>query len=177
MNFYQHNISGVKLIELTSHIDQRGSLTRFFCQEQLSNQEIVFDVKQCNLSINKESSTLRGFHYQKEPFSEQKLLSCIKGKIYDVVVDLRPTSTSYLRWESFELDATSKNCLYIPAGCANAFLTLEEETQIFYWHSAFFNAESYTGFRYNDPLFNIDWPETPSIISDKDASYPNFAVN
>ena len=177
MIFHPQNIAGVKLIELNPYVDQRGSLTRFFCQQQLLNKQISFDVKQCNLSVNKERLTLRGFHYQKEPFSEQKILSCIRGKIYNVVVDLRRNSNTYLQHQAFNLDATAANCLYLPVGCANAFLTLEKDSHIFYWHSAFFNPDTYAGFRYDDPYFDIIWPDRPAIISDRDLGYPDFHID
>lgn len=137
----------------------------------------MIDVKQCNVSENKKQYTLRGFHCQLPPYGENKIISCIKGAIFDVVVDLRVDSDSYLRWESFELTEENRLSLYVPKGCANAYLTLQDNSWIFYYHSEFYAPIAEAGIRYNDPLFKFEWPAEPKIISDKDLNLSDFTPN
>lgn len=113
-------------------------------------------------------------HYQAPPFAEAKLVRCTKGKLYDVVIDLRPQSPSYKKWIGVELSESNRRMLYIPEGCAHGFLTLEKETEIFYQMSEFYNPESARGVRWNDNAFGIQWPEAVNIISERDRTYPDF---
>ncbi len=117
---------------------------------------------------------MRGFHYQLAPFGENKILSCIKGAIHDVVLDMRRQSNTYLQWEFFELTEQNRLSLYVPEGCANAYLTLEDDTWIFYYHSEFYAPDAEAGIRYNDSFFKFDWPVEPLVISEKDNSLPDF---
>jgi dTDP-4-dehydrorhamnose 3,5-epimerase len=174
MIFHKQKINGVFIIEPEPYFDERGLLRRHFCQREFNEHGIAIDVKQCNISENKKQYTLRGFHYQLPPYGENKILSCIKGAIFDVIVDLRENSDSYLKWESFELTEENRLGLYLPKGCANAYLTLQDNTWIFYYHSEFFSPMAEAGIRYNDPLFDFKWPAEPNIISDKDLEIPNF---
>jgi dTDP-4-dehydrorhamnose 3,5-epimerase len=174
MIFREQRLSGVFTIEPESYSDERGLLRRHFCQREFAKQGIMTDVKQSNISENKKRYTLRGFHYQLPPYGENKILSCIKGAIFDVIVDLREDSDSYLRWESFELTEENRLSLYVPTGCANAYLTLEDNTWIFYYHSEFYTPGAESAIRYNDPFFKFDWPAAPSVISEKDRNYPDF---
>jgi len=174
MIFHKQKINGVFIIEPEPYFDERGILRRHFCQREFNEQGIAIDVKQCNISENKKLHTLRGFHYQLPPYGENKILSCIKGAIFDVVIDLREDSDSYLKWESFELTEENRLSLYLPKGCANAYLTLQDNTWIFYFHSEYYSPLAEAGIRYNDPLFNIGWPAEPKIISKKDLEIPNF---
>ena len=132
------------------------------------------NIAQCNVSENKYQYTLRGFHYQLPPNSEGKILSCFKGSIYDVIVDIRPESPTYLRWITVELNEDNRSSLYVPPGCANAFLTLKDDSLIFYYCSEFYSPGAERGIRYNDPLFQFQWPAEPSVISEKDKHHPNF---
>lgn len=177
MIFHKQKLSGVFIIEPQPYSDERGLLRRHFCQREFDEQGIEIDVKQCNVSENKKKHTLRGFHYQLPPYGENKILSCIKGAIFDVIVDLREDSDSYLKWESFELTEENRFSLYVPKGCANAYLTLQDNTWIFYYHSEFYTPIAEAGIRYNDQLFKFIWPEEPKIISDKDLNLPDFAPN
>jgi len=177
MIFHEQKLSGVFIIEPEPYSDERGLLRRHYCQREFDEQSIDIDVKQCNVSENKKQHTLRGFHYQLPPYGESKILSCIKGAIYDVVVDLRENSDSYLKWESFELTEEKRLSLYVPKGCANAYLTLQDDTWIFYYHSEFYAPIAEAGIRYNDPTFKITWPIEPKIISDKDLNIPDFNPN
>jgi len=177
MIFHKQKINGVFIIEPKPYFDERGLLRRHFCQREFNEQGIVIDVKQCNISENKKQYTLRGFHYQLPPYGENKILSCIKGAIFDVIVDLREDSDSYLKWESFELTEENRLSLYLPKGCANAYLTLQDNTWIFYYHSEFFSPMAEAGIRYNDPLFKFIWPAEPKIISSKDLNLSDFTPN
>jgi len=174
MIFHKQKLSGVFIIEPKPYSDERGLLRRHFCQREFNEQGIVIDVKQCNISENKKQHTLRGFHYQLPPYGENKILSCIKGAIFDVIVDLREDSKSYLKWESFELTEENRLSLYLPKGCANAYLTLQDNTWIFYYHSEYYSPMAEAGIRYNDPLFDFKWPAEPKIISHKDLEILNF---
>lgn len=174
MNFFKQNIPGVFLITANAFIDERGVFRRNFCSNEFKKAGISVEVKQANISENKKSYTLRGFHYQISPFEEGKTLSCLKGSIYDVVVDLRTTSPTYMKWESFMLDEKNRTSIHIPPGCANAFLTMEPNCLIHYYCSQYYESSAERGIRYNDPAFKFEWPHNPEVISDKDLSYPNY---
>jgi dTDP-4-dehydrorhamnose 3,5-epimerase len=115
-------------------------------------------------------------HYQADPHGEAKLIRCIKGRIFDVALDLRPESQTFLKWFGTELSATNRRALYIPEGCAHGFLTLEDETEIYYQMSAYYHAESARGVRWDDPSFNIEWPAAAEVISERDRTYPDFEL-
>ena len=174
MKFFEQSIAGVFVIEPEPFVDERGMFRRHFAQEEFAAHGIVTDVKHCNVSENKFKHTLRGFHYQLAPYGEGKTLSCLKGSIYDIVVDLRPESATYLKWFGVELNEDNRQSVHIPPGCANAFLTLQDNCLIHYYCSEAYHGESERGIRYNDPLFNFNWPTEPVIISDKDRNHPDF---
>ena len=176
MIVHKQKLSGVFTIEPEPYSDERGLLRRHFCQREFAEQGIMIDVKQCNISENKKRHTLRGFHYQLPPYGENKILSCIKGAIFDVIVDLREGSDSYLQWESFELTEENRLSLYVPKGCANGYLTIKDNTWIFYYHSEFYTPGAEAAIRYNDSFFKFDWPAEPSVISEKDRSIPDFSL-
>jgi len=177
MKFHKQQFEGVWLIEAEPIADNRGAFRRHFCQKEF--QEIGLDMKivQTNISENKNKYTLRGFHYQLPPHEETKILTCLKGAFYNVIIDLRSNSESYLKWISFELKAGDNLSLYVPSGCANCWLTLEDSTTILYYMSEFYSPGSYTGFRYNDPFFSVQWPAEPAVISEKDERFDNFDPN
>jgi len=174
MKLYPQSISGVFLIEPTPFADERGVFRRHFCENEFSEYGIASIVKQSNVSENKFAYTLRGFHYQVPPFGEGKTLSCLKGKIYDIIVDLRPDSPTYKKWQSFELDDNNRYSIHIPPGCANAFLTLVDDCLIHYYCSESYHPQAERGIRYNDPAFGFVWPHEPKIISVKDQEHPDF---
>ena len=177
MKFQEKKIKGVWLIEAEPIQDSRGALCRHFCQNEYKEMGLDGSVVQTNISENNKMHTLRGFHYQVSPFEESKTITCFKGAIYDVVVDVRPDSATYLKWISFELTAEDRLSLYIPKGCANGYMTLKDSTTILYYMSEFYAPTSYVGFRYNDPLFNVKWPTEPAVISEKDSSFADFVTN
>lgn len=174
MKFFEQKLAGVFIIEPEPFVDERGVFRRHFCEKEFANYGIAIDVKQCNVSENKYAHTLRGFHYQLDPHGEGKTLSCLVGKIYDVVVDLRPSSKTYLQWQAFELNSENRRAVHIPPGCANAFLTLEPNCVIHYYCSQFYYGPSERGIRFNDELFKFEWPVLPQVISDKDKNHPDY---
>ena len=174
VKFCKQEIEGVWLVEAEPIIDTRGVFRRHYCQEEYNNNGLQFKIAQTNISENPQKHTLRGFHYQVKPFEENKTLACLRGSLYDVIVDLRPDSSTFLKHISIELSGKDNLSLYVPAGCSNAYLTLEDSTTILYYMSEFFHANSYRGFRYNDPNFLINWPFNPKVISPKDQSYPDL---
>lgn len=174
MKFLPQELPGVYVIEPEPFVDDRGMFRRHFCQREFEAHKISGRVSQCNVSENKYKHTLRGFHYQIAPHGEGKTLSCMKGKIFDVVVDLRLDSPTYLKWLSFELNQDNRKSVHVPPGCANSFLTLEDDCVIHYYCSEFYFAEAERGVRYNDPIFKFEWPAEPVVISDKDKAFPDF---
>jgi dTDP-4-dehydrorhamnose 3,5-epimerase len=172
MEFGKLAIDGVYLIQQTPFQDERGGLRRHYCQKEFESAGLDGNIAQSNLSTNINKGTLRGFHYQKPPFEENKTISCMTGSIFDVIVDLRQDSESYLKWISINLSEGDNCSLYVPCGCANAFLTLEANTTVHYFMSEFYEPNSYIGFRYDDPKLNIAWPFLPAVISEKDKNLP-----
>ncbi|MBU1196073.1 MAG: dTDP-4-dehydrorhamnose 3,5-epimerase family protein [Proteobacteria bacterium] len=174
MKFFEQDLKGVYIIEPEPYSDDRGMLRRHFCIDEFRNYSLMTDIKQCNVSENIQRYTLRGFHCQSKPYGENKLISCIHGEIYDIVLDLRRDSGTYLQWQSFELSKENRRSLYVPVGCANAYLTLQENTWILYYHSQVYTPSSEQGIRYNDPAFKFEWPAKPMVISEKDLNYSDF---
>lgn len=174
MKFSEQRLGGVFLIEPKLIEDRRGVFHRHFCQREFEQHGLIPDIRQCNVSENHLKFTLRGFHYQSPPHGEGKTLACLTGAIYDIVVDLRPSSSTYRKWISLELNAEDRKSLYLPPGCANAFLTLEDHSVVFYCHSEFYTPGAERGVRFNDPQFDFKWPHEPVVISDKDRSHPDY---
>jgi len=174
MDFVELGLRGVWLIEPHVVMDERGVFRRHFCAQEFAAHGLSVDVAQGNISENPREGTLRGFHFQSGCVAEAKTLSCMTGAIYDIVVDLRPASPTFMQWISAEISARDRRSLHIPAGCANAWLTTEPNTIIHYYMSERYTPASYRGFRYNDPTFGFRWPATPSVISEKDAAFPDF---
>jgi dTDP-4-dehydrorhamnose 3,5-epimerase len=175
MLFKETQLTGAYIIELEPTIDERGCFARTFCREEFSSHGLNPRVAQCDISYNRKKGTLRGLHYQIAPFSEAKLVSCIAGSIYDVIVDLRADSPSYCEWFAVQLSAHHpRSMLYIPEKFAHGFQTLEDETEVFYQMSQFYHPQSARGLRWDDPAFRIIWPEDQRIISKRDRSFPDF---
>lgn len=174
MTFDETRLSGVFEIHLEPKRDERGFFARTWCQKEFERFGLNSRVVQCSVSFNAKKGTLRGIHYQSAPFAETKLVRCTRGAIYDVVLDLRPRSPTFKNWISVVLTAENRSMVYVPEGCAHGFLTLEDETEVFYQMSEFYNAESARGVRWNDPAFKIVWPDDVKVISERDRSYPDF---
>jgi dTDP-4-dehydrorhamnose 3,5-epimerase len=154
--------------------DARGFFARSWCQKEFESYGLNSRIVQCNVSVNTRKGTLRGMHYQAAAFAESKLIRCTRGAVYDVVVDLRPNSPTFKEWIAVVLTGTNRSMVYVPEGCGHGFVTLEDETEVFYQMSEFYNAESARGLRWNDPAFRIDWPVPVEVISERDRNYPNF---
>ena len=174
MRFSPTAVDGVMLIDLDTSEDGRGFFARTFCDDEFARAGISFRPRQMNLSHNRKALTLRGMHYQAAPHAEAKIVHCVRGRIYDVALDLRPASPTYLRWTAAELSPETRRMLLIPEGCAHGFLTLADDSDIIYVMDAAFVADAARGVRWNDPAFGIKWPATPLIISERDAGYPDF---
>lgn len=174
MQFNELNTAGAFSIEPDLFCDERGTFRRHYCTKEYAKRGINTEVLQGNVSENPNVHTLRGFHYQRAPHAEGKTISCITGAIYDIIVDLRQGSKTYLKWESVTVDSERRNQLYIPPGCANAFLTTKSNTIIHYYMSELYAPSSYCGFSYKDPEFNFIWPAQVAYISDKDETLPNY---
>ena len=168
MIFTGTQIKGVYIIEPEILTDERGFFARSFCKEEFRKHGLETDIVQCNISYNKKKGTLRGMHYQIPPFEEAKIVSCTKGSIYDVVVDLRRDSPTYRYWHAEKLSADSYRMLYIPKGCAHGFQTLEDDTRVYYQMTEFFHPDCARGVRWDDPAIKIDWPISGIIVSKKD---------
>ena len=174
MKFTELELSGVWLVEPEPFSDERGVFFRNFCAQEFFKHGLVSGVCQGNISVNPYLGTLRGFHYQVAPFEEAKTFSCITGAIYDIVVDLRQESPTFMKWIALELLASKRNSLHIPGGCANAWMTMETDTIVHYYMSEPYSPGAYRGFRYDDPAFNFRWPIEPKVISEKDRHLPDF---
>ncbi len=175
MRFCETKLSGVYAIYLEPHLDERGFFARLWCHREFKENGLNPNLVQCNMSFNAKRGTLRGMHYQAAPHAEAKLIRCTKGAIYDVAVDLRPSSPTYKQWVAQTLTAENRTMLYVPEGCGHGFLTLEDESEVFYQMSEYYAPEAARGFRWNDPAFGISWPEKVEVISERDATYPEFA--
>jgi dTDP-4-dehydrorhamnose 3,5-epimerase len=171
MKIIEAKIADLKIIKSESLQDNRGFFSRFFCAKELqlilNEQKIV----QINSSITNNVGTIRGMHYQNNPCSETKIIRCLKGRVYDVAVDLRKDSTTFLKWQGIELTPESNLAYVIPEGFAHGFQVLEEGSQLLYLHTAFYSPEHEDGFRFDDPKINISWPLNPTDLSEKDKSY------
>ena len=177
MNITQLPIDGAFLIEQEAKTDDRGSFARQFCKKELATIGIAFDIKQCNMSKNTHAGTLRGMHYQKEPYPEIKMVSCLSGSMFDVILDIRKDSPTYLKWSAITLNGLDGKAIYIPAGVAHGFQTLVDNTTVFYQLGEFFMPEFYSGVRWNDSAFGIKWPECDRrIISNRDNNYVDWHV-
>jgi dTDP-4-dehydrorhamnose 3,5-epimerase len=174
MTFSETRLRGVFVIDIEKLEDERGFFARTWCKREFEENGLNVDVVQCSVSSNRHQGTLRGMHYQAAPHQEVKLVRCTAGAVYDVVIDLRTGSPSYLEWIAVELTAANHRMVYIPEDCAHGFQTLEDNTEVLYQMSEFYAPECARGVRWDDPLFRIEWPAANRIISPRDATYPDF---
>lgn len=175
LNYKSLGIMNSAKITLPIFSDERGEFSRLFCTHNLSTFGIPFDIKQTNLSKNKLKGTLRGLHFQHGNGLESKIIICIKGSIFDVLVDLRNYSKSYKKVVTVRLDSPSQ-AIYVPSGCAHGFQTLCDNTEVLYFHSNFYNPLFEDGIKYNDEILAIKWPEKAKCISDKDNNLQSFNI-
>jgi dTDP-4-dehydrorhamnose 3,5-epimerase len=176
MKFNESPIAGVYIIEPELIEDNRGVFFRTFCKEDFEKINFQKEFVQMNHSLNNKG-VFRGFHYQEAPYTETKLIRCISGKVYDVVIDLRKNSSTFLKNYSVELSKENRKMILIPDGCAHGFLALEDQTELLYHHTNFYNKQADKGIRYDDPVLNINLPFEISCISEKDRSYPLLDKN
>ena len=174
MHFTETPLAGAFVIEPEKLEDERGFFARTWCQQEFEAHRLNSRLVQCSTSFNHRRGTLRGIHYQVAPFEEAKLVRCTAGAIFDVIVDLRQDSPAFKQSLGINLTAQNHKMLYIPEGLAHGFLTLEDNTEVFYQMSEFYSAEHSRGVRWNDPAFRIEWPFAPVIMSERDRSYPDF---
>lgn len=174
MIFHPTPLQGLVLLTPERHTDPRGHFARTWCSDELATHGLDPTLAQCSTSFNHERGTLRGLHLQVAPHEECKLVRCTAGRIFDVAVDLRPDSETYLEWFAAELSAEQGNQLYIPGGFAHGFLTLEDASEVFYMISTPYAPDSQRGYHYQDPTFAIDWPEPVTAISERDRELPHY---
>lgn len=175
MRFQELPLRGAFLIEPEPIPDDRGFFARTFCAEEFSRRGMNPNVAQCSISFNRTRGTLRGMHYQTSPHEEAKLIRCVAGATYHVVVDLRHGTDGFLQWTAVELAADSRRMLYAPEGLAHGFLTLENNSEVFYQMSNPYHPESAAGVRWDDPTFGIEWPGEVVSMSDRDRQFPDFS--
>ena len=172
MRFEATPIEGAFIIHLSPFTDERGMFSRLYCSSELEAIHHEKPIVQINHSLNKEKGTVRGLHFQYAPDAEIKMIRCVRGKVFDVFVDLRSDSPSFLQWHSVELSPEANNMVYIPEGCAHGFQTLEDDSELIYFHTAYYNRKSEGGILFNDPKLSIKWPLPVKNVSEKDKSYP-----
>ena len=172
MIFEPAGLAGAWTLAIERHHDERGYFARLWCANELAAHNMTAALAQTSLSYNRQAHTLRGLHYQAAPRAEAKVVRCVRGAIYDVLVDLRPSSPTYRRWIARELTAENGLALYVPEGVAHGFQTLTDDSEVLYMISEFHDPGSARGVRWDDPTFAVEWPHAPSVISERDRSYP-----
>jgi dTDP-4-dehydrorhamnose 3,5-epimerase len=176
MLFTETELQGAYVVDLERREDERGFFARAWCADEFAEHGLSTRLVQANLSFNVRKGTVRGMHFQVEPHAEDKLVRCTRGAIYDVIIDLRPDSSTFKRWLGVELDAVSRRALYVPQGFAHGYQTLVPETETFYQVSEYYTPEAEGGVRWNDPAFGIEWPDPANaFLSEKDRNWPDFA--
>ena len=174
MIFHTTSLPDAFIVEPELLGDARGSFARTWCRETFSERGLNAELAQCSLSYTRDRGTLRGMHYQRAPHTETKLVRVTRGAIYDVALDLRPDSVTFCQWSAVELTADNRKMFYIPDGFAHGFVTLTDDTEVFYQISVAHEPASATGVRWNDPAFNIEWPIDQPRLSERDAAFPDF---
>ena len=174
MIFTETILKNAYVIELEKREDHRGFFARTWDKKEFEEHNLNSNLVQCNVSFSKKCGTLRGMHYQKKPFEESKVIRCVKGKIFDVIIDLRSSSSTFKKWFGVELTEENYKMLYVPEGFAHGFQTLEDNSEIIYQVSEFYTPNSELGIHWNDPAFNITWPIEEKIITEKDNSWKVF---
>ena len=174
MRFVATDIAGVVIVEAEPHSDLRGRFARLHCPVEFAAAGITFEPVQTSVSTNPTAGTLRGLHFQPAPFAETKLIHAVRGRVFDVAVDLRPDSPTHRRWTATELSAANLRGLFIPEGVAHGFLTLEPDSDVLYQIAPAFTPGHAAGVRWDDPAFAIGWPIPPALMSPADAAYPDY---
>jgi dTDP-4-dehydrorhamnose 3,5-epimerase len=174
VRFTETPIAGAYIIDIEPLEDERGFFARNWCRQELEALGLNTGVAQCSTSYNKRRGTLRGMHYQIKPYAETKLVRCVRGSIYDVILDIRPSSPTYKEWFALELTSGNHRTLYIPEDLAHGFQTLEDDTEVYYQISEIYQPDYSRGIRWNDSAFKIRWPIEQQVMSERDLSFPDF---
>jgi len=174
MIFHKTKLSGLYVLDPEVKKDERGDFARIFCKEEFAKAGIEFAIVQANQSLTKNRGTIRGLHFQKEPRSENKIVQCLKGKVFDVSIDLRKNSKTYGQWVAQELSEKNRKMFFIPKGFAHGFQTLVENCKVQYLMSEFYDSKLSSGARFNDKFLNITWPIKNPILSEKDKNWPSI---
>ena len=175
--FTETKLKGAFIVDPQKFEDERGFLSRSFSAKEFEDHELIPRIVECNISFSKKRYTIRGMHFQKPPYAQAKLVRCTKGAVYDVIIDLRTDSPTFKQWIGEELTAENRRMLYVPEGFAHGFQTLEDNTEVFYQISNFYNPGSEGGVRWNDPMFAIDWPANDGVtINARDQNFPDFKL-
>ncbi len=175
MIFRKTKLAGAYIIEPEPFKDKRGLFARTFCRREFEKIGHTKEFVQFNHSHTLQKGTIRGLHYQLPPHMEIKLIRCVRGSVYDVIVDLRPHSPTYLEYIGIKLSGKNMRMIYVPEGFAHGFQTLEDDSDLIYHHTAFYAPEAESGLRFDDPKIGIDWPLPPRSLSEKDKNYPDLA--
>jgi dTDP-4-dehydrorhamnose 3,5-epimerase len=174
MIFNKTSIEGMYVIESELKMDERGYFTRAFCKNENKDNNIDFDIVQINRSLTKQEGVIRGMHYQKSPMTDERIVQCLQGAIYDVVLDIRKNSPTFGKWEAVELTQDNAKMVLVPKGCAHGFQTTQSQSMVQYLVSNFYSPSHEGGIRWNDPLFSIHWPIPNPTMSPKDQGWPDF---
>lgn len=175
MVFKETSIAGAYLVDLKRIEDDRGFFARAWSSDEFAGMGLATVFPQMNLSLSVRKGTIRGFHYQKSPHEEAKFIRCVRGALFEVMIDLRPDSPTYLKWAGFEIRASDYQALYVPPGCARGVQTLEDNSEMLYMASASYQPGAEAGIRWDDPFFGVEWPDVGQrIVSDKDQAWPDF---
>lgn len=174
MRFTETPVAGAWLVEPEPRGDDRGFFSRLWCRDELAARGLNGNFVQCNNSFSRVRGTMRGLHYQTAPHAEAKLISCVRGRVFDAIVDLRPDSPTYRKWFGRELTQDNRLMMYVPEGCAHGYLTLEDECEVIYPVTAAYHASAERGMRWNDLAVGIQWPIEPVVVSPKDQQWPDL---
>lgn len=175
MEFQKTLLEGAFIVKVKRLEDERGYFGRVFCEDEFKDQGLDPKIVQANMSTNKLKGTLRGMHYQNEPYQETKFIRCVRGSLFDIIIDLRETSATYMQSFGVELSEDNAKALYVPRGFAHGFITLKDNTTALYMVSQRYHPDAESGIRWNDPLFKLDWPIEPICVSSKDQTWPDFS--
>lgn len=174
MIFQETGLKGAYIIDIHRMEDKRGFFARDWCKKEFAEKGLIDRIVQTNISFNKKKGTLRGMHYQRAPYEEAKLVRCITGAIFDVIIDLRFDSPTYKQWVGVDLTSSNRRMLYVPENFAHGFQTLEDDTEVTYHVSQFYTPDAERGLRYNDPAIAVKWPLEVEVISVKDSSWAGY---
>lgn len=177
MIFTKTKLDGAYVIDIEKKEDDRGFFARTFCADEFLENGLSINFVQANTSFNNKKGTIRGMHFQKSPYEEDKLVRCTKGSVFDVIIDLRKNSPTYKQWFGAELSEGNRRALFVPKGFAHGYLTLEDNSEVTYLVTQFYNPNADSGVRFNDPVFAINWPIEPTVISEKDKNHSDYREN